>query len=187
MRFHAQHTESAKRAASIVLLLAAAMVIGSGCGGREGSAGPYKGGLDKRADEQQVKSRYAESFGRMFATIEDAQAPPVQMSINTANRTQLISNAERWDKAIAVISAATPPKDAKAAHEQLVQSMEELSEWNRRIADAAPNRSQTKKLARQAKKSSSAKHFGEAVDKLTTLGYGPSSDEPLSDVGSPTE
>jgi hypothetical protein len=158
----------------------------SGCGGNEGSAGPYKGGLDARQAEQDAKNEYAKTFGRMLATMEDPQAPPVEKSINMARRNDLIANARRWDAALAVIQSATPPKDAKAAHDQLVKAMTELSDWNQRIAAAAPSRAKTRRVAKQARNSAAAKQFAEAVVKLEQLGYG-GSEQPLDEAGSPVE
>jgi hypothetical protein len=150
-------------------LLLVLLLVAAGCG--EKDPGPRGVGLNAGASEAQVRQDYEDSMERMREQVESPSAPPLDQSIATANRNQLLDAAKRWDQAVAIAKSVTPPEDAAAAHKDLVAAMEGLGDWNRRIAQAAPNKPATKKLARQARKSAESKQFQAAVSSLESAGY----------------
>lgn len=168
-------------------LLVMSAIVGSlalaGCGD-SGSAGPYAGGRTSSLSAEQQKQDYAAALERMMVSMEDENAPPVERSIQTANRKELLANTLRWDQALATLEGADPPKDAKPAHDKLVQAMRDLSAWNQRIAKAAPNKARTRRIAKQALNSPAAASYGEALAQLEALGYLPAG-EPLEGASPP--
>jgi len=159
-------------------------VLAAGCGDG-GSGGPYTGGSAGKVSQDQVKQDYAAGLDRMLTALEDPNAPPLEQSIQTANRQQLLNSAIRWDQALSTLEGVTPPKDARKSHDRLVAAMRSLSDWNRKIAGAAPNRSRTRSVARQALKSEGAREYAAATTELEQLGYLFSQEAPLEDAGSP--
>lgn len=150
----------------VVLLTAVAVAA---CG--EQDPGPRAAGLGTGPSDEQKKIEYQDAMERMRAEVENPSAPPLEQSIATANRNQLLDAARRWDQAVAIGKSVTPPKDIAAAHKDLVAAMEGLGRWNRQIAQAAPNKPNTKKVARRARKSPEAKQFQAAVEALEAAGY----------------
>lgn len=172
------------RAASAVLALVVAAAVGAGCGD-QGAAGS-RGNLDRPSKEQQ-RQDYVDSLGRMQAVIEDPNAEPFQRSIDRGKKRELLAAAARWDQATAVAEGAQPPRDVAGVHRDLVKAMRGLGDWNRRIAAAAPNRSRTRRIARQAQNSPEAKAFDAALSKLEAAGYlePAGGATPLDQAGSP--
>jgi hypothetical protein len=176
-----------RRALAMALCVLLAGMGAAACGDDQGPGGP---GVDASTSDAQSKENYEQAMDQMRAQLENPQAPPPQMSINKGNRNQLLDLAQRWDAATATVKSITPPDDIKAEHADLVKAMEQLGNWNRRIAAAAPNKARTRKLGKQAKNSAASKAFGEAVRAIEAKGYHVMTapeDDSLEDAGSPVQ
>ncbi len=152
-----------------------------GCGGRGNeNAGPSKL-LGNSQDAQ--KESYQKSLDQAMTQMESQSGPTIEESIASANRKQLEAMAKRWDSATASLVAATPPDDINKQHAALVKSMEELGKWNWKIAQAAPDKQATKKVANQALNSKAAANYSDALNQIKSAGYdigdGSAEEDPL--------
>lgn len=179
------------RGSSCVLLVAAAAVVGAGCGSGEppqGSVPRYNSGQS----QDQLKAEYQQSMEQMRSQLDNPEAPPLDRSIATGDQPELEQAAMRWDTATALVASLTPPKDIVADHKRLVAAMKDLGDWNRKIAAAAPNKKRTQQIAKQAQNSAAATAFGAAVDRIEAKGYNvmtagdpAASDDPLPGASDP--
>jgi hypothetical protein len=177
-----------RRAVAVIFTVVVVALGLAGCGTDPASVGG--GGLGPAMESPEMqKQRYNEAMAQVRGTIEDPQAPPIDRSVATGNRKQLLAMAMRWDEATAIVKSVTPPANITAEHANLAKAMTELGDWNRRIAKVAPNRSATKRTFRQAQASDASRRFGEAVRAIEAKGYAVMSDPeagPL-DSASPVE
>ena len=185
-RSPARKVPAARRLLTVLLVMAIAL-LAAGCGEDEGQlANVPVGG---KASAEQQKQSYEESMDRMRSQLEDANAPALERSIAAGNKRQLEGAALRWDSATATVASIDPPADIASAHRDLVKAMKGLGDWNRKIAAGAPNKSRTRRLARQAQASKDAAAFQAAITKIEARGYHvmsePDSSDPLGDAGSP--
>jgi hypothetical protein len=167
-----QTTRSADRGRGRRIIALGALVltgalVGAGCADED--PGPSK--LISQPSAEQQKNDYMEAFGAMQATIEDPSAPPVEQSINTGNRKELLNLARHWDDATAKAAAIQPPEEIAAEHNQLVKAMKGLGDWNRQIAAAAPNKAKVKATFKQAQKSEASKNYGAALEAMVAKDY----------------
>lgn len=169
------------------MLIVVVMLAASGCGDG-GSAGPYAGGKSTAVSAKEQKEQYARSLTAALDAMEDAEAPPAQESVNRGDQRALQNQSVRWAQAGQIIEELSPPAEAKAAHDRLVSAMRALSTWNQRMVKAAPNRSRTRSVYRQALKSPAARDYGAALQELEKLGYLPAAQQdPMAGAGSPVE
>lgn len=167
----------------MVLLVLASATLATGCNAG-GEPPESTGGLGSAANDQRQSQKlaYEDQMERMITALDDPEAPELQRSVNQGDRRQLAAAAQRWDAAIGMAEAATPPEEVAKTHAELVAAMKELSRWNHRIAKAAPNKTRTRRLAKKAQNSPAAKRYGKAIDDLQARGYTigpPLQDEPL--------
>lgn len=174
----------------LVLALAAAIaLLAAGCSDGGGPGGAYDGGSVGTLSKEQQRINYEETMDRMRQTLEDPQAPPLEMSISTGNVRQLQAASLRWDQATSIAKSADAPSAIKQAHADLVKAMAGLGDWNRRIAKAAPNKKRTNALAKAARASADAKAFRTAVNRIEAQGYhvmtSPEEADPFAEAGPP--
>lgn len=177
----------AARAVAKLLTVASFVLVASSCGGEPPDSGGNR--LDPNTGSPEMQhERYDQEMVRVRALVEDPDAPPIDRSVNQGARRELLAMALRWDRATATVKSIDPPKDIAKDHAKLVRAMENLGKWNRRIAAAAPDRAQTRRLFKQARASADSTAFGEAVRAIEKRGYHVMTEpeaSPLDGAGSP--
>jgi hypothetical protein len=154
----------------MMLLVTALTFAATGCGEQDpGVIGPR--GLDAGLTAEGKKQAYADSVGSALQQLGTSQGPTYGRAVEAGNKRQLQVAALAWKQGLQQLKQANPPKDAAAAHEDLVAAVSELSSWNARITAAAPNKAQTKRLAKQASTGSASQQFEAAVCQLVEAGY----------------
>ncbi|MCW2955380.1 MAG: hypothetical protein JWO69_249 [Thermoleophilia bacterium] len=152
-----------------ITLLAAAMLL-AGCGETDpGAIGPT--GVDGLLSPEGQKQEYLDGVGGALTQLSSAQGEQFGSAVDTANRKQLQVAALAWRQGGEQLKSLSAPKDAVEEHQALVTAIEGLDTWNKRIAAAAPNKAQTRKLARQASNSPASKQYGAALCGLVQAGY----------------
>lgn len=191
MRMHRRQLTRALATSVAVLALAGVAV---GCG-ESGSAGPYSGNAGELAKmtNEEKRAAYEQAMEQLRTRLDDPQAPPLERSIQLGQREELVSAAARWDEATVLASSVEPPDDIAVAHKDLVKAMQQLGDWNRRIAAATPNRKRVAALSRQAQASQAAKAFSSAVQRIEAKGYhvmtppsGDAGGDPFAEASQPT-
>jgi hypothetical protein len=143
-------------------------------------------GLSEVSKEQQ-RQDYQGAMLAMTDALEDPSAMPMEQAINTGNRKELQDAARRWDQATAVVISIEAPENVVSFHEKLGKAMQDLGDWNRRIAAAAPNKAATRRLGRQARESDAARRYNEALGAIQGAGYEMIPEDPLDSAGAPGE
>ena len=163
------------RLLAMLLMVAAAALVSSGCAATNGGEPPDVGngglGSVEKDKQQNAKLAYEDSMERMILALDDEEGPPLDQSISAGDKQALTLAAQRWDAAVNLAAGTKPPKDITKEHANLVKAMKDLSKWNHRIANAAPNKARTKRAAKQAQKSKAAKDYGAAIAALQAKDY----------------
>ena len=167
------------------LLLGAALLLLGGCSnGDPGALGPNSvdGGLSPEGQKQE----YVDGVSRALAQLGKAQDDSFGKAVDTGNRKGLQAAALDWKQGGQQLKQLNPPKDAADAHAKLIAAVDQLAVWNARLVAAAPNKAQTRKIAKQAAMSAPSAAYGDAVCALLDKGYSvveSSACTPLSDAG----
>ena len=172
-----------KRLLLCAVLLVPAGVVASACssGGGE-AAGPGGSPLTATTSKAEQKNAYMQAFSDMQANLEDPSAPPIATSIKKGDRAALIASSQRWDDAIAALTAITPPDDIKVEHAKLIAAMRELSKSNFAMAKAAPHAQQVRMIYQRALSSKASIAYGDALNAIQKAGY-PILDQPSTAAG----
>ena len=171
-----------------LLAIAAAALLAAGCGeGDPGALGPsgVDGGLSPEGQRQDYIDGVSRALGQLGAA---TQGETFARAVDGGNRRQLQAAALAWRQGGEQLKQLSPPKDAVQAHTNLVRAVEGLDAWNQRIIRAAPNKANTKKVARQAAASPASQQFEAAVCQLVDAGYeviDPGACTPLADAEGP--
>lgn len=162
---------SRRRALRTVLGLLAAALVLAGCGERDpGVIGPA--GVDGGLSPEGQRQEYVEGVGRSLMLLGQAtQGESFAKAVNAGNKRQLQQAALAWRQGAQQLKSVNPPKDAVEGHKALVAAVDKLDAWNKRIVKAAPNKTRTKKLARQASNSPASQQFEAAVCQIVDAGY----------------
>lgn len=164
-----RHTARLRRIA-LVTTVAGAVALAGGCGAGADSGLPPLG-TSLSASNDQRKADYEKSMEQMRASLDAPSAPAPERSIRLGKRSDLIEMAQRWDQAIAIVQSVKPPDDIAVQHKRMVAAMKDLSGWNHRIVQAAPNAKRTQALGAAAQKSAAAKSFRRSMTAIEELGY----------------
>ena len=173
---------------SKVLLALVAVLLLAGCGEEDpGALGPrgLDGGLSPEGQRQEYRDGVERALGQLGAATQGAT---FAKAVDGGNRRQLQAAALAWQQGGQQLKGLNPPEDAVEGHKALIAAVEALDAWNQRIVRAAPNKAQTKKLARQAQTSPASQQFEAAVCMLVDAGYeviDPGACTPLADAGGP--
>jgi hypothetical protein len=172
----------------ILIAIAAAMLL-AGCGESDpGAIGPS--GVDGGVSPEQQSQDYTDGVSRALAQLGSAtQGPAFAKAVDTGSERQLQASALAWRQGGEQLKQLDPPKDAIEGHKALIAAVEALDAWNQRIVAAAPNKAQTKKLARQAQASPASRQFEAAVCQLVDAGYevvDPGACTPLANASGPS-
>lgn len=174
------------RILAVAPVLVAALLV-TGCGESDpGSIGPM--GVDGGLSNEGQRQEYIDGVGRALQQLGSSQGDGFSKAIDSGNTRQLQAAAIAWDQGGEQLQGLDPPKDAAAAHTQLVKAVEALSTWNQRIAKAAPNKALTRKLGKQASASPASKQFEAAVCGIVDAGYeviDPAACSPLTNADGP--
>lgn len=154
-----------------ILLAVAATLLLAGCGEADpGVLGPA--GINGGVSPEQQSQDYTDGVSRALGQLGSAtQNPSFAKAVDGGNRRQLQAAALAWRQGGEELKQLDPPKDAVEGHKALIAAVEALDAWNQRIVAAAPNKAQTKKLARQAQTSPASQQFEAAVCQLVEAGY----------------
>jgi hypothetical protein len=167
------------------LLLGAAVLLLAGCSnGDPGALGPNSvdGGLSTEGQKQE----YVDGVSRALNQLGKAQDDSFGKAVEDGSKKGLQAAALDWRQGGQQLKQLNPPKDAAAAHAKLISAVDQLAVWNARLVAAAPNKAQTRKLAKQASISEPSTAYGDAVCELLDKGYSvveSSACTPLSDAG----
>ncbi|HWH94131.1 MAG TPA: hypothetical protein VNT03_09745 [Baekduia sp.] len=118
-----------RRPLALLLLLVA--LVTAGCGGDDGDGG---GGAASKQDYGRELAQAGQTLQKTFADIAD------QTGASTSSKQigdRLDKGAVALDDAAEKFESMTPPEDAKAAHQKLVEGLKELADVFRKGADAA--------------------------------------------------
>lgn len=181
-------TRKRMHAIRTLLTIAAIAVVAAGCGeGDPGALGPS--GVDGGLSPEGQRQEYIDGVSRALGQLGSAtQGPGFARAVDAGNQRQLQAAALAWRQGGEQLKGLNPPKDAVEAHTALIRAVEGLDAWNQRIVRAAPNKANTKKLARQASASPASRQFEAAVCQLVDAGYeviDPGACTPLANASGP--
>lgn len=164
-----------------------AALLLAGCGEDPAAIGTggLEGGLSAEGQRQEYTDGVSRALGQLGAA---TQGEVFARAVDTGNRKQLQLAALAWRQGGEQLKGLAPPEDAIEGHKALVAAVNGLDAWNKRIVAAAPNKSKTKALARQASGSPASQQFESAVCQLVDAGYeviDPSACSPLETSASP--
>ena len=148
-------------------VVVAVALVGAGCG--EEDPGPLS--VDAQLSNEQQKQDYVDGVQRALGQLGSAQGQTFAKAVDTGNRKQLQAASIAWQQGLEQLKQLSPPADAVDGHRRLVNSVQGLDNWNKRIVAAAPNKNRTKALARQAGASQASTGFEAAVCTLVDAGY----------------
>lgn len=169
-------------------LAAVAALLLAGCGESDpGAIGPA--GVDGGISAEGQRQEYVDGVGRALAQLGSAtQNQNFAQAVDSGNKRQLQSAAIAWRQGMQQLKGLNPPEQAVEGHNQLLDAVEALDSWNQRIVNAAPNKTRTKALARQASASPASRNFEAAVCTLVDAGYevvDPGACTPLANAAGP--
>lgn len=149
---------------ALLLLAMLVALVGAGCGGDDNG-----GGASSKEEYGKQLAQAGQTLQKTFSDIAD----------QTGSSTSSKQIGDRLDKGAAAIDAAAkkfgdiePPADAKAAHQKLVDGLEELAKVFRDGADAA-RKNDTASLTKALQSLSSSagvKKITEAQEELKAKG-----------------
>lgn len=176
-----------RRAAALVAATGAVVLVLAGCGEQDpGALGPT--GVDGGLSVEGQRQEYVEGVGRALQQLGMAQGQGFAKAIDAGNARQLQQASIAWRQGAEQLKQLDPPKDVVGPHKQLVEAVDELATWNDRIAKAAPNKTLTRKLGKQASASPASRSFEAAVCGIVNEGYDvidPGACTPLANAAGP--